>query len=75
MQNWDREAAEGEAVVVNPFRHSIPAEFRNGDKLVSTQLCYAYCTEFQPLAWLHLTQQGLPPVLNEQERNLVSHRC
>lgn len=41
LQNWDQEAAEDEPVIVNPFRHSIPAEFRNGDKLASgLYLCY-----------------------------------
>jgi hypothetical protein len=34
-QNWDREGAEDDPIVVNPFRHSIPAQFHNGDKLVS----------------------------------------
>jgi hypothetical protein len=34
LQNWDREAAEDQPIVVNPLRHSIPPQFRNGEKLV-----------------------------------------
>ena len=37
LQNWDREAAEDQPIIVNPLRHSIPPQFRNGEKLVRTQ--------------------------------------
>lgn len=38
LQNWDREAAEDQPIIVNPLRHSIPPQFRNGEKLVCMQL-------------------------------------
>lgn len=37
LQNWDREAAEDQPIIVNPLRHSIPPQFRNGEKLVCPQ--------------------------------------